>query len=108
MRADDVELTRAFERGQLPSGGFHHDTHLRVAWVYLVEAPNVDEAIVRIAATLRRFTTSVGQPGKYSQPTTEFWMYQMAAARAVMPDADCDALFAAYPRLLDKDLIRAT
>jgi hypothetical protein len=29
-------------------------------------------------------------------------MYQMAAARALMPDASADALFAAWPHLLDK------
>jgi hypothetical protein len=32
-------------------------------------------------------------------------MYQMAAARAVMPSADCQDLVRAYPRLLDKNLI---
>jgi hypothetical protein len=107
MRAADVQLTRAFERGELPPGGFHHADHLRVAWVYLVESPTVDEAIARIEATLVRFTAVVGKPEKYSRATTVFWMHQMAAALAVLPDAECEALFRAYPRLLDKDLIRA-
>jgi hypothetical protein len=57
-----------------------------------------------MASTLRRFAASVGHAGKYSQATTEFWMHQMAAARAMMPGADCDALLGAYPRLLDKNL----
>ncbi|HEY2151393.1 MAG TPA: hypothetical protein VGH34_11315 [Vicinamibacterales bacterium] len=107
MRAADVQLTRAFERGELPPGGFHHADHLRVAWVYLVESPTVDEAIARIEATLVRFTAVVGKPEKYSRATTVFWMHQMAAALAVLPNAECEALFRAYPRLLDKDLIRA-
>jgi hypothetical protein len=34
-------------------------------------------------------------------------MYQMAAARAALPGSDVDAVLRAYPRLLDKDLIRA-
>ena len=104
---DDIELTRALERCEVPAEGFPHASHLRVAWVYLSESPSIDEAIARMSATLRRFTASVGQAGKYSEPTTVFWMLQVAAARAVMPDADLEGLLRAYPRLLDKNLIRA-
>jgi hypothetical protein len=105
----DRELARALERGDVPNEGFHHADHLRVALVYLNESPSIDAAVERMASTLRRFAASVGKPEKYSQPTTEFWIYQMAAARAVMPSADCDAdaVFAACPRLLDKHLILA-
>jgi hypothetical protein len=103
----DVELTRALERGDVPNAGFHHADHLRVAWVYLAESPTVDDALARMAATLRRFAASVGKAEKYSDPITAFWMYQMAAVRAMMPDADCATALRAYPRLLDKDLIDA-
>ena len=103
----DAELTRALEGGNLPNEGFHHADHLRVALVYLNESPSVDAAVERMASTLRRFAASVGKAEKYSQAVTEFWMYQMAAARALMPSADCEALVRAYPRLLDKDLIDA-
>lgn len=98
----DVELTRALEQGQIPNEGFHHVDHLRVAWVYLEEAPTVEEATARMAATLRRFAASVGKPEKYSDPLTAFWMYQMAAARAVMPGADCTRILASFPHLSDK------
>jgi len=103
----DAELARALERGELPNEGFHHADHLRVALVYLNESPSVEAAVGRMASTLRRFAASVGKAEKYSQPVTEFWMYQMAAARAVLPFADAATLFRAYPRLLDKDLIHA-
>jgi hypothetical protein len=103
----DVELTRALERGEVPGAGFHHADHLRVAWVYLQESPGVDAALSRMAHTLRRFAASVGQASKYSDAVTAFWMYQMAAARAAMPDADLAAVLRAYPRLLRKDLIDA-
>lgn len=103
----DVDVTRALERGEAPDAGFHHADHLRVALVYLNESATVAEAIDRMARTLHRFAASVGQPQKYSQSTTEFWMYQMAAARAVLPEASAETLFAAYPRLLDKNLILA-
>lgn len=107
LNRDDVELTRALERCEVPNGGFPHASHLRVAWVYLSESASLDGAIAMMGATLRRFTASVGEEEKYSEPTTVFWMLQVAAARAVMPDADIDAVLRAYPRLLDKNLIRA-
>jgi len=107
LSRDDIALARALERCEVPSEGFPHASHLRVAWVYLHESPTVDDATARMAATLQRFAASVGQAGKYSGPTTAFWMLQVAAARAVMPDAGFDELLRAYPRLLDKNLIRA-
>jgi hypothetical protein len=105
--AEDVALTRSLERCEVPGAGFHHAHHLRVAWVYLSESASVDEAIARMASTLRRFAESVGSAEKYSRATTEFWMHQVAAVRAVMPDADIAAAVRAYPRLLDKDVILA-
>jgi hypothetical protein len=103
----DVDLARALERGDLPNEKFHHADHLRVALVYLDESPSVMVAIDRMASTLRSFATSVGTPEKYSHATTEFWMYQLAAARALSPDVSAETLFAACPRLLDKNLILA-
>ena len=107
LNRDDVELTRALERCEVPDQGFPHASHLRVAWVYLSESASLDEAIARMSATLRRFAASVGKAERYSEPTTVFWMLQVAAARAVMPGAGIDAVLRAYPRLLDKHLSRA-
>ena len=108
VAAPDVELTRALERGEVPNAGFPHASHLRVAWVYLSESPTVDQALARMAATLRRFAASVGPAEKYADAITAFRMYQMAAARAVMPGAGVDDVLRAFPRLLDKDLIAST
>jgi hypothetical protein len=106
LNPDDVHLTRALERGEPPAGGFPHAAHLRVAWVYLDESPSLDEAVERMATTIRDFAVSVGKPEKYSKSTTVFWMLQVAAARALMPDAGFDAVVRAFPRLLDKNLMR--
>jgi hypothetical protein len=102
-----AELAAALERCEAPAGGFHHVDHLRVAWCYLEQAPGVEAALARMAATLRRFAVSVGQADKYSDAITAFWIYQVAAARAVMPDAVFDDVVRAFPRLLDKDLSHA-
>jgi hypothetical protein len=107
LRPEDIEQARALERGDVANHAFSHAAHLRVAWVYLNEAPSLDQAIERMSGTLRRFVASVGKAEKYSESTTVFWMLQVAAARTAMPDADFDGLIRAYPRLLDKNLIRA-
>jgi hypothetical protein len=107
LSPSDILLTRALERCDVPNEGFPHASHLRVAWVYLNESPSLDHALERMSATLRAFAASVGHAEKYSESTTRFWMLQVAAARAAMPDADLDAVLRAYPRLLDKNLIRA-
>jgi hypothetical protein len=103
----DVELARALERCEIPDAGFHHADHLRVALVYLSQTATVEEAIERMAATVRRFADSVGKADKYSQPITDFWMYQLAGARALLPGASADRLFTACPCLLDKNLVLA-
>ena len=107
MTAADVGLARALERGEVPNDGFRHADHLRVAWCYLEECGGADAALARMAATLRRFAASVGKPEKYSDALTAFWIYQLASARALMPGASVDAVFTAWPRLLDKDLVLA-
>jgi hypothetical protein len=104
---DDAGLARALERCEVPNEGFPHASHLRVAWVYLHECPSLDEAIDRMETTLRRFARAVGKAEKYSGSITVFWMLQVAAARAVMPEADLETVLRAYPRLLDKNFIRA-
>jgi hypothetical protein len=107
VNADDIDLTRRLERCEMPSEGFPHASHLRVAWVYLNQSPSLDDAVARMTATLRTVTASVGKSDKYSEPTTIFWMLQLAAVRALMPDAALDAVLHAYPRLLNKSFIRA-
>jgi hypothetical protein len=104
---NDVRLARTLERAETPAGGFPHEAHLRVAWVYLNESPSLDGAVDRMATTLRRFAASVGKAEKYSQPVTVFWMLQLAAVRAMMPEAGFEAVVRAYPWLLDKTHIRA-
>jgi len=102
-----IEMVRALERGEAPSGGFHHADHLCVAWAYLEECGAPDAALARLAATLRRFAASVGQSAKYSDAVTGFWIYQLASVRALMPCADLEAVLRACPRLLDKHLVLA-
>jgi hypothetical protein len=98
----DAELTRAVEQVSVANAAFRHVEHLRVAWVYLQESASVEVARERMAATLRRYAAATGHADKYSDALTAFWMYQLAAVRALMPTATADEIFKAFPRLLDK------
>jgi hypothetical protein len=102
----DEELARALERGVIANDAFRHTDHLRVACVYLRESRTIDEALERMKDTLRRFATASGHAEKYSDEITAFWMYQIAAVRAIMPDATSADLMRAFPRLLDRDAVR--
>src|ERR1700731_4218123 len=81
-RMNEVELTRARERGEIANENFHHASHLHVAWVYLSESTSPDEAAGKMCDTLRRFAAAAGKREKYHETLTLFWVYLLARARA--------------------------
>ena len=99
----DVELTRALERGEIANEGFHHVSHLHVAWVYLAESASVQQAADKMRDTLRRFTHSVGAPQKYHETITLFWVHLLGKARAVSRGKPLEDVVHANPQLLEKN-----
>src|SRR6266478_9800179 len=81
-RMNDVELTRALERGEIANENFHHASHLHVAWVYLSESSSVGEAASKMRQTLRKFASSAGKLEKYHETITLFWVHLLARAHA--------------------------
>jgi hypothetical protein len=65
----DEELRRLFEAGEPPPGGFHHEQHVRVAWIYLMRYPLAD-ALGRFVAALKRFAEKQGAPQLYHETVT--------------------------------------
>jgi hypothetical protein len=65
---DDALLTR-FEDASLPNEAFHHQDHVRMAWIYLGRLP-VLQALERFTACLRRFAAAKGAPGLYHETIT--------------------------------------
>jgi len=104
MSDADRDLARAVERGDLPGTGFPHAAHLRVACVYLAEAPTPEAAEGRMADTLRRVAASAGHPGKYHHTVTCFRVRLLAEACDEAGSTDFDAVAARWPALLDKNL----
>ena len=100
---EDVELTRALERGEVANESFHHLSHLHVAWVYLSESSGVDEAAAKMRKTLQKFATSAGKPEKYHETITLFWVRLLAGIRAARSRETLRQIVHAHPRLMEKD-----
>ncbi|HET6888192.1 MAG TPA: hypothetical protein VFH87_09745 [Candidatus Udaeobacter sp.] len=97
----DVELTRALERGEIKD--FHHASHLHVAWVYLAESSSVRQAATKMRDTLRRFAAAAGNPEKYHETITLFWVHLLSRAYAAGRPEGLEDIVHANPQLLEKN-----
>lgn len=96
----DDELIAAFERGEVPDGGFHHAQHVRVAWCYLRAHP-LPDALVRFTGRLRAFAAAQGQPQLYHETITVAFVLVIAERLGGEPTAAAWESFAArHPDLL--------
>ena len=60
----DEELLSKFEDTSLPLSNFHHEEHVRVAFLYLRRYPLLD-VLVRFPALLQRYAAAHGKNGLY-------------------------------------------
>ena len=74
----DDELVQAFEAGTLDE--FPHESHVRVAWWYLVHEPLL-AAMARFRSSLRRFAASKGKPDRYHETITIALLLMIAERR---------------------------
>ena len=68
----DSELLEGFERCTLGNAAFHHEEHVRVAFLYLSKFP-VLQTLQRFQECLRSFATTHGKPDLYNETVT--WAY---------------------------------
>ena len=80
VASPDISMA-AFESGTVDPDRFDHEAHLYLAWSYL-ENYVPAEAIARCAGTLKRLTRKLGNPGKYHQTITWFFLLLIAERRA--------------------------
>ena len=62
----DEELLSKFEDTSLPLSNFHHEEHVRVAFLYLRRYPLLD-VLARFPASLQRYAAAHGKNGLYHQ-----------------------------------------
>jgi hypothetical protein len=69
---NDGEFVAAFEACAIAKAEFHHDDHVRLAWIYLRQNRFI-VAIERFTTSLQRFAAHHGVPGLYHETIT--WAY---------------------------------
>ena len=71
-----LTLVDRLERCLLGKEEFHHRDHLAVAVVYLYSA-DIETAMERMRASLKRFAAHHGVTGLYHETLTRFWLLQV-------------------------------
>jgi len=74
--AEILTLVDRLERCLLGKEEFHHRDHLTVAVVYLY-ASDLETAMDRMRASLKRFAAHHGVTGLYHETLTRFWLLQV-------------------------------
>jgi hypothetical protein len=74
--AEILTLVERLEKCLLGKQEFHHRDHLTVAVVYLY-ASDLERAMDRMRASLKRFAVHHDVPGLYHETLTRFWLLQV-------------------------------
>jgi len=98
----------AFEDGTVDPDQFDHEAHIYVGWSYL-QLYELQEAIDRFSAALRRLTKKLGIETKYHETITWFFMILIADRRSTSESTDWQAfkqrnadLFAGRPSIVSQ------
>lgn len=104
----DEELLARFQDGSLPDGTFHHEQHVRVAWM-CIRQYGMPDALGRFSMALKRFAEAKGAAGLYHETITWAYLF-LVAERIARGSGDTWERFAAVnqdlltwkPSLLDR------
>jgi hypothetical protein len=95
----DDELLQAFISATLPADQFHHEQHVRVAWLF-VRRHGMPAAIGEFSDAIKRFAAAKGAHGLYHETITWAFLLIIAERQAREPREDWSAFAAANPDLL--------
>ena len=102
--SDDAVL-QAFEDCRLDPAKFHHDDHIRLAWL-CVQRYGAYEAETKLLDGLRRFAQRAGVPQKFMCTTTIAWARLVAAAQTASPGMNnFSEWIESHPEMLDRKLL---
>jgi hypothetical protein len=100
---DDASLMARFEDGTLPPSELGHREHVRLAWLYLREAP-FETAAARFCADLRRFAAAIGKADRYHETITWAYLALVNERRNVEgAPTEFEAFACANPDLFDQE-----
>lgn len=95
----DEDLLARFEDGSLPDGAFHHEQHVRVAWMF-VRRYGMPDALGRFSQALKRFAEAKGAVGLYHETITWAYLFLVAERIAREPGERWDRFAAVNQDLL--------
>ena len=95
----DEELLAAFCDTSLPNSAFHHEQHVRVAWLF-VQRHGMPDALREFPAALRRFADAKGATTLYHATITWAYLLLINERQQRAPAHDWPAFAAANADLL--------
>jgi len=103
---EDREFQAQFEACTSPPGDFDHQSHVRLAYVYLSDH-DVDAASERMKSSLLRFLNHLGgDPVKYHETLTRAWILAVRHFMEKIEASDSARSFMrADPRVLDGEIM---
>jgi hypothetical protein len=73
-KLQDEDFIAQFESCTLSGENFHHQDHVRLAWLYLCRYSLID-ALIRFSEGLKRFAISKGKAGLYHETITIAYIF---------------------------------
>jgi hypothetical protein len=95
----DDELYQAFTSTALPADQFHHEQHVRVAWLFVCRH-GMPAAIGEFSDAIKRFAAAKGAHGLYHETITWAFLLIIGERQARQPAATWPAFAATNPDLL--------
>ena len=95
----DDELLTAFCDASLPTDAFHHQQHVRVAWLFVTRV-GMPEALRAFSTALQRFADAKGATKLYHTTITWAFLLLIHERQARLPAVDWETFAAANPDLL--------
>ena len=91
---EDEALFEAFVSTALPAGQFHHEQHLRVAWLF-VRRHGMPAALGEFSEAIKRFAAAKGAHGLYHETITWAFLLIIGERQARQPAETWPAFAAA-------------
>ena len=95
----DDELYQAFISTALPADQFHHEQHVRVAWLFVCRH-GMPAALGEFSEAIKRFATAKGAHGLYHETITWAFLLIIAERQARQPAATWPDFATAHADLL--------
>ncbi|SRR5581483_2834994 len=107
---DDDALLKAFETCAFPFDQWHHDAHIKIAYLYLRRHP-LDQAIAKIRAGIKAYNAAnqvpEGPDRGYHETMTQAWVRLVHLALCEYGPAEtAEKFFEQHPELSQKKVLR--